>query len=116
MLQARFAGPYIVEMKLSNTDDVICTPDRKRKSCICHVNMLKSYAARSTEGQNPSDEVSCVAADSVISICVTDYSLTKKNATALGARFQNSQTFDQCHLKRIMWLIFQIFKRRVFFG
>lgn len=37
---ARFAGPYVAEKKLSDTDYVICTIDRKRKFHVCHVNKL----------------------------------------------------------------------------
>lgn len=40
-LSARFSGPYVVEEKLSDTNYVIRTPDRKRQSRVCHVNMLK---------------------------------------------------------------------------
>lgn len=42
-LQSRFAGPYIVERKLNDTDFVIHTPDRKRKYRVCHINMLKLF-------------------------------------------------------------------------
>ena len=42
-LSARFSGPYCVGRKLSDTDYVIQTPDRRRKSRICLVNMLKLY-------------------------------------------------------------------------
>ncbi|KAL1282575.1 hypothetical protein QQF64_001378 [Cirrhinus molitorella] len=45
-LSARFAGPYVVSKKLSDTDYVIHTPDRKRKFRTCHVNMLKLYCSR----------------------------------------------------------------------
>lgn len=41
VLQARFSGPSVVEKKLSETDYVIGTPDRRRKSRVCHANMLK---------------------------------------------------------------------------
>lgn len=44
-LHARFSCPYCVEKKLSETNYVIGTPDRKRKSRICHINMLKSYVS-----------------------------------------------------------------------
>lgn len=40
-LSARFSGPYEVHKKLSETDYVIHTPDRKRQSRVCHINMLK---------------------------------------------------------------------------
>ncbi|CAM4523472.1 unnamed protein product [Leuciscus chuanchicus] len=45
-LTARFSGPYVVENKVSETDYIIHTPDRKRKKRLCHVNMLKSYHSR----------------------------------------------------------------------
>ncbi len=45
-LHARFAGPYSIEKKLSETNYVISTPDRRRKSRVCHINMLKSYVGK----------------------------------------------------------------------
>ena len=43
---ARFSGPYVIEKKLSETDYVVKTPDRRRQSRVCHVNMLKLFHAR----------------------------------------------------------------------
>uniref|UniRef100_A0A3B3R4L1 Gypsy retrotransposon integrase-like protein 1 n=1 Tax=Paramormyrops kingsleyae TaxID=1676925 RepID=A0A3B3R4L1_9TELE len=51
-LRARFSGPYVIREKLSPTNYVLETPDRRRKSRICHVNMLKPYLVRS--GSAPS--------------------------------------------------------------
>lgn len=45
-LSARFSGPYLVEKKLSDTDYVVKTPDRRRQSRVCHINMLKLYHQR----------------------------------------------------------------------
>lgn len=45
-LQAKFSGPYTIKQKLSDTDYVINTPDRKRKTRVCHINMLKAYVMR----------------------------------------------------------------------
>lgn len=45
-LSARFSGPYVVQKKLSETDYVICSPERKRQSRVCHVNMLKAFHLR----------------------------------------------------------------------
>ncbi|KAI2655643.1 Transposon Ty3-I Gag-Pol polyprotein [Labeo rohita] len=42
-LQQKFSGPYTVTKKLSDTNYLICTPDRRRKSRMVHVNMLKPY-------------------------------------------------------------------------
>lgn len=43
-LSARFSGPYVVEEKLSDTNYLIQTPDRRRKSRICHINMARISA------------------------------------------------------------------------
>ena len=43
VLAAKFSGPYAVKERLSDTDDVLCTPDRRRKTRVCHINMLKRY-------------------------------------------------------------------------
>uniref|UniRef100_A0A671VWW5 Gypsy retrotransposon integrase-like protein 1 n=1 Tax=Sparus aurata TaxID=8175 RepID=A0A671VWW5_SPAAU len=40
-LQAKFSGPYLVDRQLSETDYVIRTPDRRKKTRVCHINMLK---------------------------------------------------------------------------
>ena len=40
---AKFSGPYAVKERLSDTDYVLCTPDRRRKTRVCHINMLKRY-------------------------------------------------------------------------
>lgn len=48
-LSARFTGPYEILKKVSDTNYVICTPDRKRQSRLCHVNMLKAYYERNTQ-------------------------------------------------------------------
>ena len=45
-LQAKFCCPYEVERKLSDTDYVIKTPDRKKKSRVCHANMLTQHVDR----------------------------------------------------------------------
>ncbi|KAL0153620.1 hypothetical protein M9458_051100, partial [Cirrhinus mrigala] len=47
-LQAKFQGPCAVEKKLTDTDYVILTPDRKKKSTVCHFNMLKAYVKSDT--------------------------------------------------------------------
>ena len=45
-LQARYFGPYIVEKKLSDLNYVIVTPDRRKRTQLCHINMLKPYIER----------------------------------------------------------------------
>ena len=45
-LSAKFTGPYAIKQKLSDTDYAVSTPDRQRKTRICHINMLKPYLTR----------------------------------------------------------------------
>uniref|UniRef100_A0A8C5DMZ9 Gypsy retrotransposon integrase-like protein 1 n=1 Tax=Gouania willdenowi TaxID=441366 RepID=A0A8C5DMZ9_GOUWI len=42
-LQARYAGPYLIKNKVGERDYLIITPDRRRSTRLCHVNMLKPY-------------------------------------------------------------------------
>ncbi|XP_073797050.1 uncharacterized protein isoform X2 [Danio rerio] len=61
-LSAKFFGPYEVKEKLSETNYVICTPDRRRKTRTCHVNMLKLYHSRAQ------DDAEKMADNAVISV------------------------------------------------
>ncbi|KAM7406893.1 hypothetical protein PAMA_002878 [Pampus argenteus] len=45
-LQARYSGPYVVREKVGARDYVVATPDRRRRSRLCHINMLKPYLQR----------------------------------------------------------------------
>lgn len=45
-LSARYTSPHVVERKLSDTIYVVRTPERRRSSRLCHVNMLKEYYVR----------------------------------------------------------------------
>lgn len=66
-LSARFSGPYRVEKKLSDTDYVIHTPDRRRHSRVCHINMLKLYRFRDTEIPTKQEAGSMVTTGPVVS-------------------------------------------------
>ena len=48
-LQARFHGPYEILSKVNDLNYVVMTPDRRKASQLCHVNMLKAYHARGEE-------------------------------------------------------------------
>lgn len=45
-LQARYSGPYAIQKKVGDRDYLVTTPDRRRGSRLCHVNMLKGYVER----------------------------------------------------------------------
>ena len=42
-LQAKYSGPYKVVKKISDTNYLVITPDRRKKTQVCHINMLKAY-------------------------------------------------------------------------
>ncbi len=46
VLQAQYSGLYIIERKVGECNYVVKTPDRKRKTRMCHVNLLKPYIDR----------------------------------------------------------------------
>lgn len=39
-LQAQFSGPYDVLEKVSDQDYIVATPDRRRGTRLCHINMM----------------------------------------------------------------------------
>ena len=45
-LQAKYMGPYIVDKQISDVDYLIRTPDRRKSTQLCHVNMIKTYYSR----------------------------------------------------------------------
>ena len=52
-LQARYSGPYRVERRVNDVNYVIATPDRRKKSRLCHINMLKRYWERDVGREVP---------------------------------------------------------------
>ena len=42
-LQAKYSGPYKVVKKFSDTNYLVKTPDRRKETQVCHINMLKAY-------------------------------------------------------------------------
>ncbi|KAK0145445.1 Retrovirus-related Pol polyprotein from transposon 297 [Merluccius polli] len=94
-LQSRFSGPYTVDRKISDTDYVVHTPDRKRKSRVCHINMLKRYFSRMSElPQTPAAPVMSV------SMVPTQYNLAddglaEKSGLMPAARLRNSEVLGE---------------------
>lgn len=60
-LQARYHGPYQVKEKVSELDYVIMTSDRKKKTRLCHINMLKPYFERQPDLSGPKSAVLIVS-------------------------------------------------------
>ena len=64
--KARFSGPYTVVRKVTELDYLVATPDRKKSSQLCHVNMLKPYYTQSCKSEPADGKVSAVLAVDVV--------------------------------------------------
>ncbi|KAK3881589.1 hypothetical protein Pcinc_013971 [Petrolisthes cinctipes] len=67
-LHAKFSGPYKVIKKISSTNYIISTPDRRRSQRLCHINTLKQYHSREPPDTPPDSTVPVCAAD----VCLVD--------------------------------------------
>lgn len=47
--QAKFSGPHTVIKKLSDLNYLISTPERRKATHLCHVNLLKPYHDRASK-------------------------------------------------------------------
>ncbi|XDV49410.1 hypothetical protein PO909_018663 [Leuciscus waleckii] len=91
-LKAKFTGPYDIKEKLSVTDYVVDTPNRKKKSRVCHINMLKAYVSRS----NSENKIPVVTV-APVNVSPSEYSpeidgLKMSSAAFSTARLSNSET------------------------
>ena len=51
-LSARYYGPYEIESQSSELNYIVKTPDRRKQRRLCHVNMIKQYHTRDTNGND----------------------------------------------------------------
>ncbi|KAJ8346701.1 hypothetical protein SKAU_G00281020 [Synaphobranchus kaupii] len=83
---ARFSGPYMVVRKVGACNYVISTPERRQKTRLCHINLLKLYVERDTA--NP---VGCI-------VVVPSDREREEGFLApepVGARLDNSRACEQ---------------------
>ncbi|XP_071062254.1 uncharacterized protein [Pseudochaenichthys georgianus] len=95
-LSTKFAGPYVVDKKLGETNYVIQTPDRRRPTRVCHINMLKKYCTRedqseSSKAHQVETTVSPMASVSKVSSNEDEDELVMRSATPQGARLSNTE-------------------------
>ena len=50
---AKFGGPYEVLKKVSDENYLIATPNRRKSSQLCHVNLLKPYYGHNVKAIKP---------------------------------------------------------------
>lgn len=105
--KAKFSGPYVVERKVSELNYVIATPNRKKTSRMCHVNLLKPYYSR--DGSVPENSVALTTHSSLSSGFQPaihggkEVDVMWPDESRLGGRLKNSETLRNlqslfCHL------------------
>ncbi|KAL3979168.1 gamma-glutamyltranspeptidase / glutathione hydrolase / leukotriene-C4 hydrolase [Sarotherodon galilaeus] len=106
-LQAKFCGPYTVQEKLSDTDYVIGTPDRRRKRRVCHVNLMKPYFVRDAGVNSSSSPAAPSAVPVVVPASPSQYSPESDGLVFVCAegcsRLRNSEILHnlKSHLKHL---------------
>uniref|UniRef100_A0AAQ4NYV1 Gypsy retrotransposon integrase-like protein 1 n=1 Tax=Gasterosteus aculeatus aculeatus TaxID=481459 RepID=A0AAQ4NYV1_GASAC len=90
-LSASFSGPYIVERKVSDTNYIIKTPDRRRTSRLCHVNMLKAYHVRDSSDSPSSAPVQSAGSSMALVVPVPAVDLEENNTDGLELRHSLQQ-------------------------
>ena len=48
----RFQGPYVIEKRVDNLNYLVKTPDRRKRTQLCHINRLKSYVRQGTDNDH----------------------------------------------------------------
>ena len=89
-LQARYFGPYMIKEEVSDLNYIVSTPDRRKNTQRCHINMLKSFVNR-----NKNNVVQCAniikhVLQNCNNVCDTQNSQDIKNEIPGLSRLQNS--------------------------
>lgn len=71
--QAKFLGPFTVLRKLSDLNYLIETPGRRRKTQVCHVNLLKPYFSRGAHSSVAGGSVQPSASPALMADTVRGY-------------------------------------------
>ncbi len=90
-LSARFSGPYVVEGKVSETDYVIHTPERRRKKRLCHINMLKAYRSRENDQGEQKCSVEAAVPDTISVPMICEVSMAAEGDNGLTVVSEGQQ-------------------------
>lgn len=94
-LTARFSGPCVVEDRVSDTDYVIHTPERRRKTCSCHINMLKPFHSRAPGQEEPKAAVPAVSTASLMCVASVSDGLVGLTDSKHCGRLSNSELLSK---------------------
>ncbi|KAJ8033957.1 hypothetical protein HOLleu_24352 [Holothuria leucospilota] len=96
-LQARFQGPYVIERKVSDTDYVIWTPDKRKPGGVCHINIMERYYEREDcdISNDTGDQVCIINADHELS----NDEIKANNVPDMCIKLQNSDVLKDLDQK-----------------
>ena len=63
-LKCKYSGPYQIKEKLSPLNYIISTPDRRKKTQLAHINLIKPYLSRNSDGESSSGRP--------VPVCITE--------------------------------------------
>jgi len=90
--QARFGGPYTVLQKVTDQNYILSTPNRRKATQLCHINLLKPYYCRESK------PVSAVAAAGSPFSRGEDDEVVAPDDGLLHGRLSNSETLTNLPL------------------
>lgn len=102
--QAKFSGPYTVVKKVSDVNYVIATPDRRKSTQLCHLNLVKPYHERSDAFKSKTAAQPVALSDASLSPGFSDVppvaaqeqeEIRTPDDGVLRARLHNSETLKQ---------------------
>ena len=87
--------PYTVIRQISDVNFIVSTPERRRKTQLCHVNLLKPYFSSSTQMQGKETRLKPVApavgSDAHITLVAAEDGVCGPDDAVLQARLSNSE-------------------------
>ena len=104
-LQARYSGPYLVQKKVGDRDYLVATPDRRRGSRLCHVNMLKAYVERGLAQGSAVSDVAPEPRVSLVSSAQEELSGAEMDSGAFSAALTQGKFLNSLALENLPLLL-----------
>ena len=116
-LKAKFHGPYKVIKKVNELDYIVETPDRRKSTQLCHINMLKPYYVESKDKHVLiSQEYPEIELDNDLLLknleAKREYKVKLNNSEILGnleAKLHHLPTIEKENLKNLLWKYRKVF-------
>lgn len=97
--EAKFSGPYTVVRQVSDLNYIIATPNSRKTTRLCHVNLLKPFYARQTvgKGESGSGMVNASVCTSAVALSSSPVVSLEESSTpdvVLQGRLRNSESLQ----------------------